>query len=121
MGSGSGGHDDSCTDGCSDSSPEEGCAGGNDTATHDDGCAGGESDSGIDKASGKDSRVGQLLLAKVKDYGTPGWAVDHITWKWFSAPTTEEELQDTMEQFLNDLPGLKLCKKTILGGNLVVH
>lgn len=142
-GSGTSGHDESCGDGCSDTthddgcgggdtggmpggdsggtSPEEGCGGGDDGMTHDDGCAGGGSDAGGGMVSGKNSRVGQMLLAKVKDYGTPGWTVDHITWKWYSAPTTEEELAITLDQFLNDRPELKLCKKTILSGNLVVH
>lgn len=142
-GSGIGGHDESCGNGCSDTthddgcgggdtggmpggdpsgtSPDEGCGGGDDGTTHDDSCAGGGSDAGGGMVSGKNSRVGQMLLAKVKDYGTPGWAVDHMTWKWFSVPTTEEELVITLDQFLNDRPELKLCKKTILSGNLVVH
>lgn len=142
-GSGTGGHDDSCDDGCSDTTHDDGCGGSDiggmpagdsggttpdggcgdseDGTTHDDGCAAGGSDAGGGKVSGKNSRVGQMLLAKVKDFGTPGWTVDHITWKWFSAPTTEEELAVTLDQFFNDRPDLKLCKKTILSGNLVVH
>ena len=100
---------------------DDGCSGGDDGTTHDEGCGGSAGGAGGDKATGKGSRVGQILLAKVKDLGSPGLETDHITWKWFAAPTAPEQLAVMLGKLTSDSPDLKLCKKTILGGNLVVH
>ena len=59
---------------------------------------------------------------KVHDQATPGAAVDGtpgdgITWKWFAE--NDERVGSIM-----DAPSEEprnLCKKTIIGGNLVVH
>jgi hypothetical protein len=61
--------------------------------------------------SGKDPRVGQVVVIKVHDIGTPGTAGDGITWKWFAAGTVVDMLVEPK----------CLCKKDIIGGNLVVH
>jgi hypothetical protein len=107
---------------------DEGCCGGDEGTTHDDGCAGGGGDSGGGGVSGKNSRVGQFFFAKMQDTGAPGWAEepDHITWKWFSAEMSEAQLNAMWAAVVSDnkAPGcapVKLCQKTVLGGNLVVH
>ena len=142
-----GGHDSGCSDSddgsCGDDHPDDGGCG-DDDAIHDSGCShedvgddgvtnddegcadnqsgeeGSETDHGSgspgggDKGnplSGKNCRLGQIIAVKVNDLGTPGINGDHITWKWFSS-TSEFEITKEIEN---------LCKKTIIGGNLVVH
>ena len=131
--------DDHTDGGCSDDHTDGGCSG--DDTSHDSGCShddtdaeggcsdgsheetdhggmggngGSESDKG-NPLSGKNCRLGQIIAVKLHDGGTPGTDGDGITWKWFdpenlSAPCIEE---------WNAWP--HLCKKTIIGGNLVIH
>ncbi len=117
-----GSHDDGgCSDGgsdggCSDGSHDDGgCSDGGSDGGHDDGgCAGGGSDGGHGGPGGipgKDPRVGQVVLVKVHDVGTPGTNGDGIAWKWL-APGTVLDLS---------LEPKQMCKKEIIGGNLVVH
>jgi len=116
-GGSSGGSDGGCSDGshddggCSDGGSDGGCSDGG----HDDGgCAGGGSDGGHGGPGGipgKDPRVGQVVLVKVHDVGTPGTNGDGIAWKWM-APGTVVDLS---------LEPKHMCKKEIIGGNLVVH
>jgi hypothetical protein len=123
------GHDDGTTDGgCSggDGATDGGCSGGDGTTDggcsgHDDGtteggCAGGSGGSGGVHVSGKDSRVGQLIVVKIHDVATPGSAGDGITWKWFSG---DSDFAPSISDVLEDWP--HLCKKEIVEGNLVVH
>lgn len=126
----SGGHDDGgthddggCSDGHDDGTHDDGgCSGGHDDGgTHDDGgCSGnsggdhgdgGQSSLGGRGLPGKDPRVGQIVVVKVHDLGTPGTNGDGIAWKWF-APDTEVDL---------GVEPRCMCKKEIIGGNLVVH
>jgi len=114
-----GGSDGSCSDGshddggCTDGGSDGGCSDGG----HDDGsCAGGGGGSdgghgGPGGIPGKDPRVGQVVLVKVHDVGTPGTNGDGIAWKWM-APGTDLDLS---------LEPKQMCKKEIIGGNLVVH
>ena len=112
-----GGSDGGCSDGshddggCTDGGSDGGCSDGG----HDDGgCAGGGSDGGHGGPGGipgKDPRVGQVVLVKVHDVGTPGTDGDGIAWKWL-APGTVLDLW---------LEPKQMCKKEIIGGNLVVH
>jgi hypothetical protein len=68
---------------------------------------GGESGS---HGGGRD-RVGQLIGLRAIDNGSPG-SMDTVAWKWFST--------DDMQ--VNTIPSIdKLCPKTIISGNLVVH
>lgn len=119
--------DGGCTDGgdhtdggCSGGGDhtDGGCSGGGD---HPDGGCSGGGQGGHGGVPGKDPRVGQIVAVKVHDRTTPGDGGDGpgpegdgITWKWFypddpNVPVIgEEELKH-------------LCKKTIIGGNLVVH
>ena len=116
------------------SSHDEGCThddtGGDDGTTHDDGGCSGE-DTGVDHEggmggapggddkgnpmSGKNCRIGQIIALKVHDGGTPGVNGDGITWKWFSP---EGLFVPTIE---NIALWPHLCKKEIIGGNIVVH
>ena len=59
-------------------------------------------------------------MVKVHDKATPGAGEngDGITWKWF-APG-DEKLVGIQSQ-IDVEPKKGLCKKTIIGGNLVVH
>jgi len=110
-GSGSGGSGGS-DGGCSDGSHDDGGCG--DDGSHDDGgCSGGGSDGhgGSGGVSGKDPRVDQVVLVKVHDVGIPGTNGDGITWKWFASGTQLDLLEEPRH----------LCKKDIIGGNLVVH
>ncbi|MGA1238228.1 MAG: hypothetical protein ACO34E_15355 [Limisphaerales bacterium] len=118
-------HDSGCShDDTTDTSHDDGgCSDSHDTdgETHDDGCSGSSGhDGGSAHPNGKDSRVGQIVVVKLFDGGSPGALNDHITWKWFAEPANETELQ----AWLDTDPTLepkKLCKKAILGGNLTVH
>jgi hypothetical protein len=121
------------TGGCSDSgdtSTEPGCTGSegssdlagavSEGSTHEEGCAGGGSPMPGGSVSGRGSRVGQVIVIKVHDGGTPAINGDGITWKWFAPPTTPAELEAWVNRDLvNNCP--HLCKKTIIGGNLIVH
>jgi len=120
------GHDGTEEGGCSghDGTEEGGCSGHD--GTEEGGCSGsggsggaggpGGSGSAGNPASGKYCRVGQYVVVKVHDGGTPATNGDGIKWKWFASGAQRESLPD---------PGVfvepKLCKKTILGGNLVIH
>ena len=79
-----------------------------DTGTeHEEGMGGKPDDKG---GKGKQCRVGQYVVVKTHDKGSPG-TNDGITWKWF----------DSLDGFSIESEPQKLCKKTILAGNLVVH
>jgi hypothetical protein len=137
-GNGSGSHEDGCegggcigdengdhTEGCSghDSGHDSGCSG-DDGETHDDGCEGsggqgGQGGNGGGGTNGQNCRIGQILVIKVHDVGTPGTNGDGITWKWFD-PTDERVANQNLEN--TDVTSWPhLCKKTILSGNLKVH
>jgi hypothetical protein len=105
-------HDGETTEG--DTTHEEGGCSGEDGDTHDeggcshdDGSTGGSSDKG---GKGKECRVGQFIIIKTHDMGNPG-TKDGIAWKWY----------DSLDNFMIEEEPKKLCKKTILSGNLVVH
>lgn len=78
-----------------------------DDTSHDTGSGGKPDDKG---GKGKQCRVGQYVVVKMHDKGSPGTA-DGITWKWF----------ESLNGFSIESEPHKLCKKTILSGNLVVH
>jgi hypothetical protein len=118
-------HDSGCShDDTTDTSHDDGgCSDSHDTdgETHDDGCSGSSGhDAGSNRPNGKDSRVGQIIVVKMFDGGSPGALNDHITWKWFAAPANETELQAWLDLYSSTEPK-NLCKKTILGGNLTIH
>jgi hypothetical protein len=137
-GNGSGGHDEGCegsgcsgdingdhTEGCTghDSGHDSGCSG-DDGETHEDGCEGsggqgGQGGNGGGGANGKSCRIGQILVVKVHDVSTPGSTGDGITWKWFDTEDTRVANQILETTPVDEWP--HLCKKTILGGNLIVH
>jgi len=103
-------HDDTETDtGCDhDDTETDGGCDHDDTGTeHDEGSGGKPDDKG---GKGKKCRVGQYVVAKMHDKGSPG-TMDGITWKWFN----------TLDGFSIDVEPQRLCKKTILKGNLTVH
>jgi hypothetical protein len=109
------GHDGGCSGsedtsgGCSGGEDTSGgCSGGDDTS-HGGGCAGSGS-----YVSGSGSRVGRIPVVKMHDLGTPGTNGDGITWRWFA---TEDQAVAT----INGGEPKGLCKKTIIGGNLVIH
>ena len=120
-------HDD--TGGDDGSHDEGGCSNddtGGDDVTHDEGCSGeddhgggnGGSPGGTDKGnpmSGKNCRLGQIMVLKLHDVGTPGINGDGITWKWFSPEALNLPSIDKISEWKH------LCKKTIIGGNIVVH
>jgi len=141
-GDGHTGHDDSCGGSGDDhSSHDGGCSHDDGDASHDDGgcshddgdashdeggCSGSDSDSqdhggspgGEDKGnpmSGKNCRIGQIIALKMHDGGTPGISNDGITWKWFDPQSPYAPGIDN----ISDWP--HLCKKTITGGNIVIH
>jgi len=118
--------DDTHTDegGCSDDTHTDdgGCS--DDTHTDEGGCSGsdtgsdshGGSPGGADKGnpmSGKNCRTGQIIALKTHDGGSPGRSNDGIHWKWF-ALGDEPDINNFFEW-------KKLCKKEIIGGNIVVH
>jgi len=122
-----GDHDDGCTGhdtghdgGCSGedgTSHDDGGCSGEDGTSHDDGGCSGSGGNGGGKVSGKNCRVGQILVVKVHDVSTPGKNGDGITWKWFDPEDPKVENLD-----INNVENWPhLCKKTILGGNLVVQ
>jgi len=133
-----GGHETGCVDG--DDHADGGCE---DDATHDDGCSHDLTDDGgctddhseVDTCSdgqtdenvgdhgtpggtgmgnplkGKNCRIGQFILVKVHDLSSPGRLEDGLAWKWYG-PETEFNLS---------VEPKKLCKKTIVEGNLYIH
>jgi hypothetical protein len=130
-------HDDGgCTHDDGTTNDDGGCTH-DDGTTHDDGgCDGGGSEpggGGHGSVPGKDPRVGQVVVLKMHDVATPGADGDGVTWKWF-APESWEWFEDVegLRPALGPLAGEgadkagptewpHLCKKTIIGGNLVVH
>ena len=122
-------HDGGCTDG--HTTDDGGCT---DTHTDDGGCSGsdmggpGETDSGsmgsTDKGnplSGKNCRIGQLIVVKVHDVSTPGALGDEITWKWFAPNSSYNITNSDHKNITVNNSVVHLCKKTIIDGNLVVH
>jgi len=127
------GHDGGCSDsgsdegGCSVGGTEEGgCA---DGGTDEGGCSGsgsGEGGSGSsggsgsmggsmgNPLSGKNCRLGQIIAVKVHDVGSPGLN-DGLTWKWFSPAGAFVPSIENKDLWPH------LCKKIIVGGNIVVH
>jgi hypothetical protein len=93
--------------GCShdDTDSATGCD--HDDGSHDTGSGGKPDDKG---GKGKQCRVGQYVVAKMHDKGSPG-TNDGITWKWFI----------NLDGFTIDGEPKNLCKKEILDGNLTVH
>lgn len=112
-------HDGGCTDGggddggCTDGAGDEGGCSGEDGHESDGGNGSPGGDMG-NPASGKNCRIGQVIAVKVHDAGTPG-IYDGITWKWFSPDASFLPSIDNIDNWPH------LCKKTIIGGNLVVH
>jgi hypothetical protein len=109
------GHDDSCSDDEGGDTHDDSCSGEEGGCTHE---TGGEtmsasSMSGEMGASGK-NRLGQYVVVKLTDNGTPGPGYDQLAWHWF-APAYGATLDVT-----NGYSG-HLCWKTILGGNLMIH
>lgn len=123
-----GGHDEGCSGsgGSGGMGGEEGGCSGHD-GTDEGGCSGsggsggygepGGNPSAGNPASGKYCRVGQHVVVKVHDGGTPGTAGDGIKWKWFAENSSSKPSLPVPGPFTEP----KLCKKTILGGNLVIH
>jgi len=121
MEGGMGGTEGGCGGSDGTTHTDGGCSGGDDTS-HDGGCAGGGSGGSGAHVSGSGSRVGQYLAIKMHDGDTPATDGDGITWKWFAADQAP---------LILDIPGVypeeyetpwpHLCKKTILGGNLMIH
>lgn len=103
-------HDDTGTDGgCDhdDTETDSGCDHDDTDTDHDEGSGGKPDDNG---GKGKQCRVGQHVVAKMHDKGSPGIS-NGITWKWF----------DNLDGFSIESEPKSLCKKTILAGNLTVH
>ncbi len=136
-------HDETDEGGCTDDHDDGGCS---DDTSHDSGCSHDETDEGGctddhedgescsgaqpgddsehgsgssgmgekgNPVSGKNCRLNQIIVVKVHDVSTPGKDGDGLTWKWF----LEENAPD-IENYKN---WAHLCKKEIIGGNLVVH
>jgi hypothetical protein len=102
-------HPDTGTDGgCShdETETDTGCDH-DDSGTDHDGGSGGKPDNKGGK--GKQCRVGQYVVAKMHDKGTPG-INDGITWKWFK----------NIDGYSIEIEPKHLCQKTILDGNLTV-
>ena len=129
MEGGSGGTEGGCSGSDGTTHTDGGCSGsdgtthtdggcsGSDGGTHDDGgCAGGGGSGGMGyRVSGSGSRVGQYLAIKMHDGDTPATEGDGITWKWFAADNPNRPLITALDVWPH------LCKKTIVGGNLVIH
>lgn len=115
-----GGHDDGEV--CDHDDPGDTCDDSDDGTdhggSHDEGCLGGDEGHGGSNGSvsGQNCRIGQILAVKVHDVATPATNGDGITWKWFN-PAGNATPQNTLN--VTDWP--HLCRKEILGGNLVVH
>jgi len=134
-----GGHDSGCSTGGHDD-PDGGCS--DDHSSHDGGCShddtgddggcshddtgddehvggkGSGSSGGSDNGnpmSGKNCRLGQIIALKVHDRDTPGVDGDGITWKWFDPEAAFVPGIENIEAWPH------LCKKTIIGGNILIH
>jgi len=119
---GMGGTDGGCGGSDGTTHDDGGCSG--DDSSHDGGCAGGGSGGGGAHVSGSGSRVGQFLAIKMHDGDTPATDGDGITWKWFaagSAPEIRSDIAGYPDGYPEDYKWPHLCKKTILGGNLMIH
>ena len=107
-------HDDSDDGGCSDDHTDDGGCSGSDSGTDTHGGSPGGEDKG-NPMSGKNCRTGQIIVLKMHDGGSPGMSRDGITWKWF----------DPNALFVPGMGNISswphLCKKVIIGGNIVVH
>jgi hypothetical protein len=106
-----------CPEGSHDSG-DTGCPDG----THDDvegGCPEGSHPAGgtggPSGATGRTCRVGQMIVGKAHDTGTPGAPYDGITWKWFLGDDPDLPSIDDVAAWPH------LCRKEITGGNLVIH
>ena len=137
MEGGSGGTEGGCSGSDGTTHTDGGCSGsdgtthtdggcsGSDGGTHDDGgCAGGGSGGSGGHVSGSGSRVGQFLAIKMHDVDTPAVDGDGITWKWFAAGTAPQILDVAgvyPDGYADEYKWPHLCKKTILGGNLMIH
>lgn len=103
-------HSDGST--CTDEHTDEGGCSGSDMGNEggmDQGSTGG---TGMgNPLSGKNCRIGQFILVKVHDLSTPGALEDGLAWKWFAPETT----------FDLSIEPKKLCKKTIIEGNVFIH
>ena len=112
-------HDTGTDGGTDDGTHDDGGCSGSDSGTDDHGGSGGSgTPGGGDKGnpmSGKNCRLGQIIAVKCHDGGTPGVNGDGITWKWFSPEGLFVPSMDNMAAWPH------LCKKTIIGGNLVIH
>jgi hypothetical protein len=114
-------HDDGGTDdgGCShdDGGTDDGGCSHDDGGTDDGGCSGGGGTGGHGAyhVSGQDPRVGQIIVGKLHDGGTPAVDLDGITWKWFHPENPNLPSIDDIAAWPH------LCKKTIIGGNLKIH
>jgi hypothetical protein len=122
------GHDgtDGTDGGCTGHDGTDGGCDGHDGG--DGGCSGGGGHSGGGSVPGKESRVGQVVVVKVHDRSSPGTPSDGspgdgVTWKWFTLESwawqTTEEPSLPLLGVIEEWP--HLCKKQIIGGNLVVH
>ena len=103
-------HDDTESEGgCDhdDTETDEGCDHDDTGTDHDEGSGGKPDDKG---GKGKQCRVGQYVVIKMHDKGSPG-INDGITWKWF----------ENLDEFSVESEPEHLCKKIILKGNLTVH
>ena len=103
-------HDDTESEGgCDhdDTETDEGCDHDDTGTDHDEGSGGKPDDKG---GKGKQCRVGQSVVIKMHDKGSPG-INDGITWKWF----------ENLDGFSIESEPKRLCKKIILNGNLTVH
>lgn len=106
-----------------------GCDGHDGGDGSDGGCSGGGGHSGGGSVPGKESRVGQVVVVKVHDRSSPGDPADEdtpgdgITWKWYLLDSwawkTAEEQGEPLLGVIEEWP--HLCKKEIIGGNVVVH
>ncbi len=117
------GDDTSHDGGCGGSDGTSGGCSGDDTS-HDGGCAGGGSGGSGGHVSGSGSRVGQFLAIKMHDGDTPAVDGDGITWKWFAAGAAPQILDIAgvyPDGYADEYKWPHLCKKTILGGNLMIH
>jgi hypothetical protein len=131
-------HDDGGTDegGCShdDGGTDEGGCSHDDGGTHDEGgCSGGggsggepgghgEPGGGSGGVSGKDCRIGQVVIGWALDGGTPAVKGDRVSWKWFAHDAPKVLLIQQAIADGGEIPWpCKLCEKEILGGNLVLH
>ena len=137
-GNGGSGHDSNCSDaghddpcggssddhsshdgGCSHDETDEGGCSGSETEDDTHGGNGGSGTPGGEEKgnpmSGKNCRLGQFIVMKMHDGGTPGISGDGITWKWYDPEAS------SVNTIFTEAIWPHLCKKVIIGGNIVVH